>query len=119
MVKHTLRGKIGRQMRRLVDHFFVPRRSLVTIKDYELYLNRFLTFLAHKHIFLLYQPFLNVLFCFFFYNRKQPSQYSELQIYDVNMVAEPVEATILNLKSYNPEYNQFIAMNKNYKFFVF
>jgi integrase len=41
-VQHPLDGEIGLQMQKLIDHLQSLRRSSVTIKDYELYLNRFL-----------------------------------------------------------------------------
>ncbi|MDF1561375.1 MAG: hypothetical protein P1P83_14390, partial [Bacteroidales bacterium] len=44
-VRHTLEGEIGLQMQKLIVHLQSLRRSTVTIKDYELYLNRFLVFL--------------------------------------------------------------------------
>lgn len=44
-VKHPLEGEIGHQMQKLIDHLLSLRRSSITIKDYELYLNRFLLYL--------------------------------------------------------------------------
>ena len=49
-VEHPLEGEIGREMRKLVDHLSALRRSRITIKVYELYMNRFLTFLSHERI---------------------------------------------------------------------
>lgn len=49
-VEHPLNGEIGHQMQKLVKHLQSLRRSRITIKDYELYLNRFLTFLTHEHV---------------------------------------------------------------------
>ena len=49
-VEHPLEGEIGRQMQRLVKHLHTLRRSPVTVKDYELYLNRFLTFLTREGV---------------------------------------------------------------------
>ena len=50
-VEHPLYGEIGQQMQKIVNHLRALRRSQITINDYKLYLNRFLTFLAHEHIF--------------------------------------------------------------------
>jgi hypothetical protein len=50
-VKHPLDGEIGLQMQNLVEHLFTLRRNRITITDYELYLNRFLTFLVHERVF--------------------------------------------------------------------
>jgi len=50
-VEHPLDGEIGRQMRKLVEHLHVLRRSRTTLKDYELYLNRFLTFLNRELVY--------------------------------------------------------------------
>jgi site-specific recombinase XerD len=49
-VKHTLEGEIGLQMQKLITHLQSLRRSSVTIKDYELYLNRFLVFLNQSGV---------------------------------------------------------------------
>ena len=50
-VKHTLEGEIGLQMQKLITHLQSLRRSSVTIKDYELYLNRFLVFLNQSGVY--------------------------------------------------------------------
>ncbi len=50
-VRHTLEGEIGLQMQKLIVHLQSLRRSTVTIKDYELYLNRFLVFLNHSGVY--------------------------------------------------------------------
>jgi site-specific recombinase XerD len=50
-VKHTLYGEIGLQMQKLITHLQSLRRSSVTIKDYELYLNRFLVFLNQSGVY--------------------------------------------------------------------
>jgi len=50
-VKHTLEGEIGLQMQRLITHLQSLRRSSVTIKDYELYLNRFIVFLNQSGVY--------------------------------------------------------------------
>jgi len=44
-VNHPLFGEIGVQMQKLIDHLQSLRRSSVTIKDYQLYLNSFLVYL--------------------------------------------------------------------------
>ena len=44
-VNHPLFGAIGAQMQKLIDHLQSLRRSSVTIKDYQLYLNNFLVYL--------------------------------------------------------------------------
>lgn len=44
-VNHPLFGEIGLQMQKLIDHLQSFRRSSITIKDYQLYLNSFLVFL--------------------------------------------------------------------------
>lgn len=49
-VKHPLYGEIGLQMQKLITHLQSLRRSSVTIKDYELYLNRFLVFLNQSGV---------------------------------------------------------------------
>jgi site-specific recombinase XerD len=49
-VEHPLDGEIGCQMQKLVEHLQSIRRSRVTINEYELYLNRFLVFLAGERI---------------------------------------------------------------------
>lgn len=51
LVKHTLEGEIGLQMQKLITHLQSLRRSSVTIKDYELYLNRFLVFLNQSGVY--------------------------------------------------------------------
>jgi hypothetical protein len=50
-VVHPLDGEIGIQMQKLVHHLQSLRRSPITIKEYELYLNRFLTFLGHEQVY--------------------------------------------------------------------
>lgn len=50
-VKHPLYGEIGMQMQKLIDHLHSLRRSSITIKDYELYLNRFLVYLNRSGIY--------------------------------------------------------------------
>jgi len=50
-VKHSLDGEIGLQMQKLIDHLQSLRRSSITIKDYELYLNRFLVYLNQTEVF--------------------------------------------------------------------
>jgi site-specific recombinase XerD len=49
-VEHPLEGEIGRQMQRFISHLRSQRRCAITIRDYELYLNRFLTFLAGEGV---------------------------------------------------------------------
>jgi len=50
-VVHPLDGEIGMQMKKLVHHLQSLRRSPITIKEYELYLNRFLTFLGYEQVY--------------------------------------------------------------------
>jgi integrase len=50
-VEHPLDGAIGQEMQKLISHLQSLRRSRITIKDYELYLNRFLVFLEHECVF--------------------------------------------------------------------
>ena len=50
-VKHLLYGEIGKQMQNFVNHLQSLRRSHVTIKEYELYLNRFLNFLEREQVY--------------------------------------------------------------------
>jgi len=52
-VNHPLFGEIGVQMQKLIDHLQSLRRSSVTIKDYQLYLNNFLVFLNRNGIYTL------------------------------------------------------------------
>jgi len=52
-VKHPLDGEIGLQMQKLINHLSSLRRSLITIKDYELYLNRFLVYLNRSGVYTL------------------------------------------------------------------
>lgn len=53
-VKHTLDGcEIGLQMQKLINHLQSLRRSSITIKDYELYLNRFLVYLNRSGVYTL------------------------------------------------------------------
>jgi site-specific recombinase XerD len=49
-VKHPLNGPIGKEMYKLINHLQSLRRSKITIKDYELYLNRFLTYLDREGV---------------------------------------------------------------------
>jgi integrase len=50
-VQHPLDGEIGLQMQKLIDHLQSLRRSSITIKDYELYLNRFLFYLNQSEVY--------------------------------------------------------------------
>jgi site-specific recombinase XerD len=50
-VKHPLDGEIGLQMKKLTEHLQSLRRNWVTIKDYELYLNRFLCYLNQSEVY--------------------------------------------------------------------
>ena len=50
-VQHPLEGEIGLQMQKLIDHLQSLRRSSITIKDYELYLNRFLFYLNQSEVY--------------------------------------------------------------------
>lgn len=50
-VKHSLDGEIGLQMQKLIDYLQSLRRSSVTTKDYELYLNRFLCYLNQSEVY--------------------------------------------------------------------
>lgn len=50
-VEHLLQGEIGRQMQKLVAHLQSLRRNKITIKEYELYLNRFLIFLEYEKVY--------------------------------------------------------------------
>jgi site-specific recombinase XerD len=52
-VIHPLFGEIGSQMQKLINHLQALRRSHITIKDYQLYLNGFLGFLNRSGIFIL------------------------------------------------------------------
>ena len=52
-VTHPLYGEIGLQMQKLVNHLMSLRRSIITIKDYQLYLNNFLVFLNRNGIYTL------------------------------------------------------------------
>lgn len=52
-VKHELYGEIGVLMQKLIDHLHSLRRSSVTIKNYELYLNRFLSYLNRSGVYTL------------------------------------------------------------------
>jgi len=52
-VTHPLYGEIGLQMQKLVYHLLSLRRSTITIKDYQLYLNNFLVFLNRNEIYTL------------------------------------------------------------------
>jgi len=52
-VIHPLFGEIGLQMQKLIGHLQSLRRSSVTIKDYQLYLNSFLVYLNRKGIYTL------------------------------------------------------------------
>jgi site-specific recombinase XerD len=50
-VKHPLYGEIGLQMEKLINHLHSLRKSSTTIKNYELYLNRFLVYLNRSGVF--------------------------------------------------------------------
>lgn len=50
-VKHPLYGEIGSQMQKLINYLHSLRRSSTTIKDYELYLNRFLVYLNRSGVY--------------------------------------------------------------------
>ena len=52
-VNHPLFGEIGVQMQKLIGHLQSLRRSSVTIKDYQLYLNSFLVYLNRSGIYTL------------------------------------------------------------------
>jgi site-specific recombinase XerD len=52
-VNHPLYGEIGLEMQKLINHLQSLRRSSVTIKDYQLYLNSFLVFLNRSGIYTL------------------------------------------------------------------
>jgi len=52
-VTHPLYGEIGMQMQKLVNHLLSLRRSTITIKDYQLYLNNFLVYLNRNEIYTL------------------------------------------------------------------
>lgn len=52
-VTHPLYGEIGSQMQKLINHLQSLRRSSVTIKDYQLYLNGFLVYLNRVGIYTL------------------------------------------------------------------
>lgn len=52
-VTHPLYGEIGLQMQKLINHLQSLRRSSVTIKDYQLYLNGFLGYLNRSGIYTL------------------------------------------------------------------
>jgi len=49
-IEHPLYGEIGKEMQKLVHHLQSVRRSGKTIKEYELYLNRFLLFLEREQV---------------------------------------------------------------------
>jgi site-specific recombinase XerD len=49
-VKHELYGEIGVEMKKLINQLHAIRRSAITIKNYELYLNRFLTYLNRSGV---------------------------------------------------------------------
>ena len=49
-VKHPLYGEMGAQMQKLINHLQSMRRSDNTIKEYELYLSRFLVYLNNEGI---------------------------------------------------------------------
>jgi site-specific recombinase XerD len=49
-VKYSLFGEMGAQMQKVVNHLQSMRRREATIKEYELYLNRFLVFLNHEGV---------------------------------------------------------------------
>lgn len=50
-VNHPLYGEIGLQMQKLINHLQSLRRSSITIKDYQLYLNSFLVYLNRSGFF--------------------------------------------------------------------
>jgi site-specific recombinase XerD len=50
---HPLYGEIGLQMQKLINHLQSLRRSSVTIKDYQLYLNSFLVYLNRSGVYTL------------------------------------------------------------------
>jgi len=50
-VEYPLEGEIGQQMQRLIIHLQSQRRSTISIRNYELYLNRFLTYLAGEGVY--------------------------------------------------------------------
>lgn len=52
-VEHPLLGEIGVLMQKFIDHLHSLRRSSITIKNYELYLNRFLTYLNRSGVYTL------------------------------------------------------------------
>ena len=52
-VNHPLYGDIGLQMQKLINHLQSLRRSSITIKDYQLYLNGFLVYLNLSGIYTL------------------------------------------------------------------
>lgn len=52
-VNHPLYGEIGLEMQKLINHLQSLRRSSVTIKDYQLYLNNFLVYLNRSGIYTL------------------------------------------------------------------
>lgn len=52
-VNHPLDGEIGLEMQKLINHLHSLRRSSVTIKDYQLYLNSFLVYLNRSGIYAL------------------------------------------------------------------
>jgi len=52
-VTHPLYGEIGLQMQKLIHHLQSLRRSSVTIKNYQLYLNSFLAYLNRSGIYAL------------------------------------------------------------------
>jgi site-specific recombinase XerD len=52
-VNHPLYGEIGLQMQKLISHLQSLRRSSITIKDYQLYLNGFLVYLNLSGIYTL------------------------------------------------------------------
>ncbi len=52
-VSHPLFGAIGLEMQKLINHLQSLRRSAVTIKDYQLYLNSFLVYLNRCGIYTL------------------------------------------------------------------
>jgi len=52
-ITHPLDGEIGLQMQKLINHLRSLRRSSVTIKDYQLYLNSFLVYLNRSGIYTL------------------------------------------------------------------
>jgi len=49
-VEYPLNGEIGQQMQSLINHLHSLRRDETTVKVYQLYLSRFLTFLEYEQV---------------------------------------------------------------------